>query len=243
MGIDLKPVEFEQPKSFEFSKKNKEKAKKIIARYPAGREQSAVMPLLTLAQQQNDGWLPQAAIDYVAAILGVAPMKVKEVATFYSMYNLQPIGQYHIQVCGTTPCALRGAKSVLEACESRLGLSKGETSADGKFTLTEVECLGACVNAPVMEVTTPHEDGYYEDLTPHLAQRLIDEMMLGKLPEYGSQSGRNASEPETGATVLLEEVTKPKAKKAKAVSKITTPDDTGEPAPRSAKKTAKKKKD
>lgn len=203
MAIDLKPVEFTQPDSFEFSAENKAKAKKIIARYPAGREQSAVMPLLMLAQQQNDGWLPQAAIDYVAAILGMAPMKVKEVASFYTMYNMQPVGHFHIQVCGTTPCMLRGSEAVLEACEAHLGIRKGETTADGKFTLTEVECLGACVNAPIVEVTTPQEDGYYEDLTPHLAQELIQKMTRGELPEFGSQTGREGSCPETGATTLI----------------------------------------
>jgi len=210
MGIGLKPVEFTQPESFAFTGRNKTKAKELISRYPAGREQSAVMPLLMLAQQQNDGWLPQAAIDYVAAVLGMAPIKVKEVATFYSMYNLQPVGKFHIQVCGTTPCGLRGAEDIIEACKVHLGIGLGETTADGKFTLSEVECLGACVNAPVMEVTTAKDDGYYEDLTPHMAQTLIAEMAAGKLPKFGSLTGRVSSEPETGATTLLLKAEKPK---------------------------------
>lgn len=232
MGIGLKPVEFTQPDSFEFTKKNKEKAKGIIARYPAGRERSAVMPLLTLAQQQHDGWLPQAAIDYVASVLGVAPMKVKEVATFYSMYNLQPIGKYHIQVCGTTPCALRGSEAIMTACESKLGISKGETTADGKFTLSEVECLGACVNAPMIEVTTAKDDGYYEDLTPHLAQVLIEELASDAQPEFGSQTGRVSSEPETGATTLILKADKPKKTPVKKAAPAKKP---------AAKKVASKK--
>ncbi len=224
MAIGIKPIEFTQPDSFLFTAKNKEKARKVISRYPAGREQSAVMPLLTLAQQQHDGWLPQAAMDYVASVLGMAPMKVKEVATFYSMYNLQPIGQYHVQVCGTTPCALRGAEAIITALESQLGIKVGETTPDGKFTLAEVECLGACVNAPMMEVTTPKKDGYYEDLTPHLAQTLVKQMIDGKLPAFGSQTGRVSSEPETGATTLLLKAEKPtKTPAKKAVAKKTAP--------------------
>lgn len=238
MGIGLKPVEFTQPDSFVFTAKNKEKARKVISRYPAGREQAALLPLLMLAQQQHDGWLPQAAIDYVAAVLGIAPMKAKEVATFYSMYNLQPIGHYHIQVCGTTPCALRGADAIMTACESKLGIQKGETTVDGQFTLSEVECLGACVNAPMMQVTTPKKDGYYEDLTPHLSQMLLEEMANGKLPAFGSQTGRVSSEPETGATTLLIKAEKPKKTPAKTAAKKTAP----KKAPAKKKPAAKKGK-
>lgn len=219
MGIDLKPVEFEQPNAFEFTKENAKKAREIISRYPSDRAQSAVIPLLFIAQKQHDGWLPKAAINYVAAVLGMAPIKVTEVASFYTMFNLQPVGYYHIQVCGTTPCMLRGSEAILSACESRLGIKKGETTADGKFTLTEVECLGACVNAPMAEITTPERDEYYEDLTPHLAQHLIDELMLGKQPKVGSQSGRTSSEPQTGATTLLEFPTKNTKTKSKSNAK------------------------
>lgn len=248
MAIGIKALEFTQPDSFLFTAKNKEKARKIIARYPAGREQSAVMPLLMLAQQQHEGWLPQAAIDYVASILGMAPIKVKEVATFYSMYNLQPIGQYHIQVCGTTPCALRGAEAIITAIESQLGIKVGETTADGQFTLSEVECLGACVNAPMMEVTTPKKDGYYEDLTPYLAQSLIADMIDGKLPAFGSQTGRVSSEPETGATTLVLKAEKPKktppkkpASKAATGKKKPTP--AAKPKASGARKSTPAKKD
>ena len=240
MGIGHKPIEFTQPDSFEFSKEGKVKAKKVIARYPAGREQSAVMPLLMLAQQQHDGWLPQVAIDYVAAILGMAPMKVKEVATFYSMYNLQPIGKHHIQVCGTTPCALRGAGAIIDACQASLGIGLGETTPDGAFTLSEVECLGACVNAPVMEVTTPQHDGYYEDLTPHLSQQLIEQMAKGELPEFGSLSGRSSSEPETGATsLILDPTVKAKVVKKAPAKKVPAKKAPVKKAP--AKKTSVKK--
>lgn len=224
MGIGLKRVEFTQPDVFEFSAESKERAKKVIARYPAGREQSAVMPLLMIAQQQHEGWLPQAAIEYIASVLGMPPIKVKEVASFYTMYNLQPVGQFHIQVCGTTPCGLRGAEAIIEACKSQLGIGLGETTEDGKFTLSEVECLGACVNAPVMEVTTARDDGYYEDLTPHLAQELIDKMASGSLPAYGSVIGREGACPETGATTLILDSGKAKktaAKKAAPTKKIT----------------------
>jgi len=202
MGIDLKPIEFEQPQSFEFDAERKAQARKIIARYPDGRQASAVIPLLFLAQQQHDGWVPQAAIDYLAMVLAMPPMKVKEVASFYTMFNLQPVGTYHLQICGTTPCALRGSQAILDACEMHLGIQKGETTADGKFTLTEVECLGACVNAPVLELTTTEVDTYYEDLTPHIAQEIIDRLAKGEMPQSGSQSGRHSSEPQTGPTTL-----------------------------------------
>ncbi len=248
MAHGVQVIEFIQPDNFTFTAKNKERARKIISRYPAGREQSAVMPLLTLAQQQHDGWVPQAAIEYIASVLGMPPMKVKEVATFYSMYNLAPIGYYHVQVCGTTPCALRGAEAIITAIEMQLGIKVGQTTADGKFTLSEVECLGACVNAPMLEVTTPKKDGYYEDLTPHLAQTLIAEMMEGKLPEFGSQTGRMGSAPETGATTLLVKVGKSAQKTNKSAAKssktkkplkpVAKPTDSGErpPAPTSKAK-------
>lgn len=236
MGIGLKPVEFEQPASFEFTAENFAKVKQIIARYPAGRERAALLPVLTVAQQQHDGWLPKAAINHVASILGVAPMKVYEVASFYSMYNLQPIGKYHIQVCGTTPCMLRGAEEVMHACESKLGIGKGETTPDGQFTLSEVECLGACVNAPMIQVTTPEKDGYYEDLTPHTVQQLIDVMAGDMMPDFGSMAGRTSSEPATGLTTLIgNKKTKPKLK-----AKITSIDDTGEPSEEALIRTGQK---
>jgi len=226
MAIDLKAVEFEQPAEFKFTPENFTKAQQVISRYPAGREQSAVMPLLVIAQQQHDGWLPKAAINYVAAVLGMAPMKVYEVASFYTQYNLQPMGYHHIQVCGITPCWLRGSDEIMAACESKLGIKKGETTADGAFTLSEVECLGACVNAPMLQVTTPQADGYYEDLTPFTTQELLESLARGALPGFGSLAGRTSSEPATGLTSLQGD----KKQKPKLKTKITSLDDTGEPS-------------
>ncbi len=230
----------EQPESFEFTKENFEAAKKVIAKYPAGRQQSAVMPLLELAQQQHQGWLPRAAMDYVASILGMPPMKVYEVATFYTMYNLSPVGKHHLQVCTTTPCWLRGSDEILAACEAKLGVKAGETTPDGLFTLHEVECLGACVNAPMMQVTSsPYRDGFYEDLTPHLTQQLIDLLAAGQKPEFGSLAGRKSSEPATGVTTLQ----KGKVKQPiKLDTKITTMDDTGAPSEEALALVSKPKK-
>lgn len=227
----------EQPKSFQFTPENFAKAKEIIARYPAGRQRSAVMPLLTLAQFQHDGWVPQAAIEYIASILGLAPIKVHEVASFYTMYNLAPVGKHHLQVCTTTPCWLRGSDEIVKACESKLGVKAGETTPDGLFTLVEAECLGACVNAPMLQVTSvnPERDGYYEDLTPHLAMSLIDALAADMAPEFGSLSGRKSSEPATGATTLQ----KGKKPKPKFDAKITSPDDTGEPSEKALAKIEK----
>jgi NADH-quinone oxidoreductase E subunit len=226
MGIGLAKKEFEQPSSFEFTKENFAAAEKIIAKYPKGRQQSAVIPLLTLAQQQHEGWLPKAAMDYVASILSMPPIKVYEVATFYTMYNLQPIGKYHVQVCTTTPCWLRGSDEILHACEARLGIKVGGTTPDGKFTLSEVECLGACVNAPMIEVTSGATDGYYEDLTPFAVHEIIDRLSKDDMPEFGPVSGRSASEPVTGALTL----TKGKKQKPKMKAKITGMEDTGLPS-------------
>ena len=157
------PVEtdaFEQPESFEFTSENLERAKAHIAKYPPGRQASAVLPLLWIAQYQNGGWLPRAAMDHVAELLEMAPIRVYEVATFYTMFKLRPIGRYLLQACTTTPCWLRGSDAVVEACERKLGIGMGGTTPDGLFTLVEVECLGACVNAPILQVN----DDFYEDL-------------------------------------------------------------------------------
>jgi NADH-quinone oxidoreductase E subunit len=235
MAIGLAKVVYNQPATFEFTAENFQKAEKIIAKYPAGRQQSAVMPLLTLAQQQHDGWLPKAAMDYIASILGMPPMKVYEVATFYTMYNLQPVGTYHLQVCTTTPCWLRGSDEIMHACEAKLGIHAGETTADGKFTLSEVECLGACVNAPMMELTTTTHDGFYEDLTAFAVHDIIDKLAKGEVPEFGSFGGRNTSEPVTGALTL----TKGKKQKPKMKARITSIDDTGEPSVGAAELTRK----
>jgi NADH-quinone oxidoreductase subunit E len=183
------------PESFAFSAENLAQAKTIIARYPAGRQQSAVMPLLMMAQRQSAGWLPKAAMDYVADMLGMAPVRVYEVASFYTMYNLEPVGRNVIQVCTTTPCWLRGSAAIVEACEQHLGIRLGETTPDGKFTLREVECLGACVNAPMCQVINAQGENFYEDLTSESMTKIIDTLGRGAQPACGPQSGRKSSEP------------------------------------------------
>ncbi len=160
MSEPLDTARFEQPASFDFTPENLERAKAHIAKYPAGRQASAVLPLLDLAQRQHGGWLPRAAMDRVAELLGMAPIRVYEVATFYTMLNLRPVGRYLLQACTTTPCWLRGSEQVVSACEEKLGINVGGTTPDGLFTLVEVECLGACVNAPILQVN----DDFYEDL-------------------------------------------------------------------------------
>lgn len=195
-------AEEHQPESFAFSEPALEEAHRIVARYPEGRQASAVLPLLMMAQRECGNWLPKAAMDYVAAFLDMPAMKVYEVATFYSMYNLKPIGQYHVQVCTTTPCWLQGSDQIVKACEQSLGVSLGQTTEDGMFTLTEVECLGACVNAPMCQVTSAAFDTYYEDLTPETIQAILSQLAQGYQPQGGSYAGRHSSEPETGPTVL-----------------------------------------
>jgi len=190
----------QQPASFEFNPQNLERAKKIIAKYPPGKQQSAVMPLLDLAQRQHDNWLPIAAMEYIAKMLDMAPIRVREVATFYTMYNHAPLGRHHVQICTTTPCWLRGSDGVVEACEKRLGIKLGETTADRQFTLAEVECLGACVNAPMLQVG----DDYYEDLTPETTVKVLDAFARGEKPTPGNQSKRLTSSPEGGFTTLVD---------------------------------------
>lgn len=189
-----------QPAAFEFTAENRAIADKIISRYPEGRQASAVMPLLDLAQRQHDGWLPRAAMDHVAGILDMAPIRVYEVATFYTMYNLDPVGEHVVQVCTTTPCALRGSAAVLDACMREMGVEPGGTSEDGKFTLLEVECLGACVNAPMMQVG----DDYFEDLDADSTIAVLQALRRGETPKPGPQNGRHSSEPAGGATSLTE---------------------------------------
>ncbi len=187
-----------QPASFAFTKENLAKANAFIQKYPAGRQASAVMPLLHLAQQQHDNWLPRAAMDVVAEMLSMPKVRVYEVASFYTMYNLAPVGTYHVQVCTTTPCWLRGSDQIVEACEKHLGVGLGETTADGKFTLCEVECLGACVNAPMVQIDTKSSSEYYEDLTPDSMIKILTDLSAGKTPKSGPQSGRHTSEPAAG---------------------------------------------
>jgi NADH-quinone oxidoreductase subunit E len=184
--------------TFVFTPENKELADKIIAKYPEGRQQSAVLPLLDLAQRQNHHWLPPEAIEYVADYLGMPRIKAYEVATFYSMFNLKPVGKHMIEICTTTPCWLRGSADLVSACKQRLGISPGETTDDKQFTVVEVECLGACVNAPMIQIA----DDYYEDLTAESMTRIIDDLAAGRKPQPGSQTRKYPSMAEGGPTSL-----------------------------------------
>jgi len=181
----------QQPKSFTFDADYRAKVDAVIAKYPAERKRSAVMPMLDLAQRQNGGWVSRASMDHIAEILDMAPIRVYEVASFYTMYNLAPVGKNLVQVCRTTPCWLRGSDGITDAIKTRLGVGLGETTADGLFTLIEVECLGACCNAPMVQIN----DDYYEDLTPESVTAVIDALAKGETPKAGSQSGRKSSEP------------------------------------------------
>ena len=194
------PIAVEQPTSFAFTPENLEKADALIAKYPAGRGQSAVMGLLDLAQRQHDNWIPMAAIDVIGEKLGMAPIRVLEVATFYSMYNLPPVGAYYLQACRTTPCWLRGSDSVIKAIKDRLSIANKGMSADGKFSLLEVECLGASANAPILQVN----DDFYEDLDYDKTESLLDALARDEVPTPGSMAGRTGAMPAPGATSLTE---------------------------------------
>lgn len=185
--------------SFAFTPENLEKAKAIIAKYPAGRQQSAVMPLLDLAQRQV-GWTSIAVIEAIADMLEMAPIRVQEVVTFYTMYNQRPVGQHHVQVCTNICCLLTGSDGVAQVAKDTLGLDWGETTADGMFTLSEVECLGACVNAPMMQIN----DDYYEGLTPDSTKTVLEAIKRGETPKPGPQDGRQFSAPAGGPTTLGE---------------------------------------
>jgi NADH-quinone oxidoreductase subunit E len=187
----------QQPKDFAFTKANLDWAKKKIANYPPGRERSAIIPLLWRAQEQHAGWLPEAAIRYVADMLGVAHIRALEVATFYTMFNLEPVGRTHVQFCGTTPCLLRGAEAIKTVCKQRIG-DEGHVTADGQFSWVEVECLGACVNAPVVQIGSD----FYEDLTPETFNKILDQFAAGKTPKPGPQIDRQLSAPVGGPTTL-----------------------------------------
>ena len=189
-----------QPDKFVFDTGTQSKADQIISRYPPGRQARAVLPLLDLAQRQAGGWLPKAAMDHVARVLNMAPIRVYEVATFYTMYNLEPLGQNVVQVCTTTPCALRNCASVVQACREELGIEFGDTTEDGKFSLLEVECLGACVNAPMMQIG----DDYFEDLDEISTKQILQALRNGDAPTPGPQSKRRGSEPAGGLTSLTD---------------------------------------
>ncbi|QIG52856.1 NADH-quinone oxidoreductase subunit NuoE [Altererythrobacter sp. BO-6] len=195
--------------SFEWTDENRKKADWHIAKYPEGRQKSAVMPLLDLAQRQvgaetdTQGWLPLPVIEYVAKYLDMPVIRVLEVATFYFMYNMQPVGKYHVQVCGTTPCMLRGSDALFETCKKR-GMSKGHVSEDGLWTLTEVECMGNCATAPMVQIN----DDNYEDLTPERLDAVLDALARGETPKAGTQEpGRHTSEPAGALSTLKEMVT------------------------------------
>jgi NADH-quinone oxidoreductase subunit E len=186
-----------QPKDFSFTADNRAWADKQIAKYPEGRQASAVIPLLWRAQEQAGGWLPQKAIEHVAEILKMARIRVLEVATFYTMFNLEPVGKFHVQLCTTTPCMLRGSEALKDACQRRIG-EQMHVTADGTFSWIEVECLGACVNAPMAQINYD----YYEDLTPASFEKVLDELAAGRTPKPGPQIDRQLSEPVGGPTTL-----------------------------------------
>jgi NADH dehydrogenase (ubiquinone) flavoprotein 2 len=178
-----------QPKSFAFNADNMAQVNKIIAKFPAGRQASAVIPLLDLAQRQHQNWLPIAAMDHVAELLGMPPVKVYEVASFYTMFNRAPVGKHLLQLCTTTPCWLSGSDALLKVCKDKLGIEPGESSKDGKFSLMEVECLGACVNAPMIQIN----DDFFEDLNAENFSKILDDLAVGKKPKVGSQIGRQGA--------------------------------------------------
>ena len=190
--------------NFEFIPEFLNLAYSHIQKYPKSRQQSAVMPLLDLAQRQNDGWLSQSAIEYVAKLLEMAPVRVLEVATFYTMYNLKPVGKFHVQVCTNLPCWLRGATDVVKVCKKTLEINVNETTNDNLFTLSEVECLGACVNAPMMQIN----DDFYEDLTEQSANDVLCKLRQGQKVNSGSQIGRHTCEPSNGLTSLKHQAKK-----------------------------------
>ncbi len=184
--------------AFTFSDENDAEAKKIIARYPEGRQQSAVLPLLEMAQKQAGGWLSTGVMDYVADYLGMPYIRVYEVASFYDMYNTKPVGKIQVRACTTTPCWLCGSDDVVRACKDELGIEIGESTEDGQFFLREFECLGACANAPILWV----DDDFYEDLDYDGTRKILADLKAGKTPKVGSAKGRQGSMPIEGRTTL-----------------------------------------
>jgi len=192
-----------QPPSFAFTRENLDWAKAQVAKFPPGRQQSAVIPILWRAQEQSGGWLPQKAIEATAALLGMPKIRVLEVATFYTVFKLAPVGRFHVQLCGTTPCMLRGSEALKSVCKRMIG-EQDQVSADGLFSWTEVECLGACVNAPMVQINFD----YYEDLTAESFSRILNDLSLGKSPKPGPQIDRQLSAPIGGPTTLTSEGSK-----------------------------------
>ena len=198
--MSLKKVNPEQPKTFEFSEKFKSIAEEVLKKYPKKNTKSAVMPFLYLAQKQNNNWIPLVAMKYIAKFLNMPYIKVYEVATFYSMYNLAPVGKYYYQVCTTTPCMLRGAYKLVDLCKSKISKKENELSENGNCSWVEVECLGACANAPMIQIN----DDYYEDLDSKKLEKIIDQTLKGETPKAGSYRGRINSEPEHDRKTLME---------------------------------------
>ena len=198
--MTLRKISKNQPENFEFTKQSLDEVNNIIQKYPTGREQSAVMSLLYIAQKQNDNWIPLSAMKCIAKILNMPYIKVYEVATFYTMYNLTPVGANFVQVCTTTPCMIRGAGKIVEACKEKISENENELSKDKNCSWMEVECLGACVNAPMMQIN----DDYYEDLDKEKALEILDQIIQGKKPKPGSYRGRLNSEPENNRKTLLD---------------------------------------
>ena len=198
--MSLKRPTKDQPEKFEFSSASIELANNIIRKYPEGKQKSAVMALLYIAQKQNNNWIPLAAMKYIAKFLDMPYIKVYEVATFYSMYNLSPVGKYFVQVCTTTPCMIRGANKLVEACKEKISKNESELLNDKNCSWMEVECLGACVNAPMMQIN----DEYFEDLNKEKTLKILDKIQKDKMPKPGSYRGRISNEPENNRKTLMD---------------------------------------
>ena len=198
--MSMKKISKVQPELFEFNSENLEKARKEITKYPKKRKASAVLALLYLVQNQNDNWIPLAAIRYVAAMLSMPYIKVYEVATFYSMFNLSPVGKYFVQVCTTTPCMIRGAKKITDVCKKYISEEQNKLSENKICSWTEVECLGACVNAPMMQIN----QDYFEDLNESKTEEIIQKLLKDEFPQPGSAKNRKNNAPESGKTTLME---------------------------------------
>jgi len=198
--MSLRRPSKEQPKNFEFNSVSLEAAKAIVAKYPKDKQQSAVMALLYIAQKQNSNWIPLVAMKYIGKYLDMPYIKVYEVATFYTMYNLAPVGKHFIQVCTTTPCMIRGAYKLVEACKEKISENENELSKNQSCSWMEVECLGACVNAPMMQIN----DNYYEDLDKEKILKILDKILTGESPEPGSYRGRVNNEPENNRKTLMD---------------------------------------
>ena len=197
--MSLKKISKTQPENFEFSKDNLEQAKKEIKKYPKDKKASAVMALLYLVQKQHENWIPLVAIKYVAKLLDMPYIKVYEVSTFYSMFNLSPVGKYFVQVCTTTPCMIRGANKLTDICKKFISQEQNQISDNKLCSWTEVECLGACVNAPMMQIN----NDYFEDLTEEKTEEIIKKLLEDKFPNPGSAKNRKNNAPENGKTTLL----------------------------------------